>query len=125
MPVDDPDCDGFSSTREVFVGTLALVACPASGDADGVDNDGNTIIDEASEGVNDEDPDAWPPDADDDQDVDIGDVIVLFAGGKLLIDDENPLYSTRSDMDGNGQLNTGDIIIAFTDTLLLTCRAAE
>ncbi|MEE8347118.1 MAG: hypothetical protein V3S20_07210, partial [Dehalococcoidia bacterium] len=93
---DDPDCDGFATTNEGFVGTLPLVHCAATGVHDGIDNDGDTEIDETGEGANDEDPDAWPPDADDDQDADVGDILALFLG-KIF---NPPAYSPRSDFDG-------------------------
>jgi hypothetical protein len=110
VPPDDPDCDGSPSASEDYMVTLPLVHCPATGRSDGIDNDGDTLIDEVGEGANDEAPDAWPSDADDDQDADIGDVIVLFSG-KVL---NPPSYTERSDFDNNGSINIGDVIIGFS-----------
>lgn len=102
-PAGDDDCDGFSTSAETFMGTAPLAACAVTDDD------------------HDEDPDSWPPDADDDQDVDIGDLIVLFGDGKMFIDSEDPLYSARSDMDGDGDLDVGDVLAAFSDKILTSC----
>jgi len=120
VPLDDPDCDGFSSAVESYMGTLPLVACPATGTADGVDNDGDTAVDETGEGANDEEPDAWPPDADDNQRVNIGDVIKLFSGTIL----NPPAYVRRSDFDASGDIDIGDVIIGFGATMFLSCQAS-
>jgi hypothetical protein len=113
VPADDADCDGFAAATEQSVGSMPLVPCPATGVGDGIDNDGDTAVDEAGEGANDEAPDAWPPDANDDQKVNVGDVILLFAG-KIL---NPPAYQARSDFDGNGSINIGDVIIGFSATV--------
>jgi hypothetical protein len=55
----------------------------------------------------DEPSDAWPADADDDQDVDIGDVISLFIGIML----NTAAYSPRSDFNGDGRINMTDVIM--------------
>jgi hypothetical protein len=110
IPANDDDCDATTTPGETFMGTLPLRHCPLTGRADGIDNDGDTLIDELKEGTNDEAPDAWPSDADDDQDADIGDVIFLFSG-KVL---NPPSYAQRSDFDNNGSINIGDVIIGFS-----------
>ena len=102
------------------MGTLALVACPATGVADGVDNNGDTVVDESGEGTNDEDQDAWPPDADDNQRTNIGDVIVLFSG-KIL---NPPAYQQRSDFGMDGDIDIGDVIIGFGVAVIRTCQAS-
>jgi hypothetical protein len=99
------------------MGTLPLVHCAATGVADGIDNDGDTVIDETGEGVNDEDPDAWPPDADDDQDADVGDVLALFYG-KIF---NPPAYSPRSDFDGDGDIDVGDVLGLFYGKVFTSC----
>jgi Tol biopolymer transport system component len=86
----DCDADSFDDGIEMLVGTDPLISCG---------------------------PSAWPPDADDDQDADIGDVIILFSG-KIL----NPqAYVSRSDFDADGNINIGDVIIAFGGTILTSC----
>ncbi|MEX0800723.1 MAG: carboxypeptidase regulatory-like domain-containing protein [Dehalococcoidia bacterium] len=120
-PWPDCDSDAFVNTAEQFMGTEPTLACPLTGRHDGVDNDGDTQTDETGEGTNDEANDAWPPDADDDQDADVGDLIGLFGGGKILIDNQNQLYSERSDMDGDGDLDVGDLIQAFFGKILTDC----
>jgi hypothetical protein len=121
VPADDSDCDGFAAATEQFLGTAPPAGCPATGIADGIDNDGDTSIDELNEGANDENPDPWPPDANDDQDADIGDLMQLFGGGKLLINSGNPLYQARSDFTADGDLDVGDIPRGFKDTILKRC----
>jgi hypothetical protein len=121
VPPDDPDCDGSTDAEELFMGTAPSAGCPATGVADDIDNDGDTAIDEPGEGGNDESPDAWPPDADDDQDSDIGDLMLLFGGGKLLIGSDNPLYQARSDFAGDGDLDVGDVLKGFRYTILKRC----
>lgn len=120
VPTDDTDCDHFATSGENYAGTLWPIACPATGIANGVDDDGDTQVDESGEGGNDEHPDAWPSDANDDQDADVGDVIQLFGNGKLLIDSSSPLYDARSDMNGDGDLNVGDILQAFGGGIILS-----
>jgi len=100
--------------------TLPLLACPATGAADGVDNDGDTAVDESGEGASDEEPDAWPPDADDNQRVNIGDVILLFSGRVLT----PPAYVSRSDFDADGDIDVGDVIAGFGATIMLPCQAS-
>jgi len=110
-PGDDFDGDGFTDEFEVLaIGTNPGRACPLTGAADGVDNDGDTVTDEPGEGANDEDPDPFPSDADDNQIVNIGDVIILFSG-KIL---NPPAYTPRSDFDDNDAINIGDVIIGFS-----------
>lgn len=115
------DDDGFTDVQEVIMGTDATASCPTTGVSDGIDNDNDTFIDESGEGANDEEPDAFPPDGDDDMDSDIGDLIALFGSGKLLVGADDPLYSSRSDMNADGAINIGDVIAGFFDTILTTC----
>lgn len=95
----DSDGDGFTNAAETFMGTDPSAACPATVDA------------------NDEQPDAWAPDGDDDGDADMGDVVGLMHG--TVLDPES--YQQRSDFDGSGSVNIGDVITAFGDTILTTC----
>jgi len=86
----DCDADSFDDGIEMLVGTDPLISCG---------------------------PGAWPPDADDDQDADIGDVIILFFGRVL----NPPSYVARSDFDADGNIDIGDVIIAFGGTILTSC----
>jgi hypothetical protein len=49
VSADDSDCDGFSGSDEIYFGTIAATQCPST-----------TV-------ANDENPDAWPPDLNDDK----------------------------------------------------------
>ncbi len=97
----NPDCDndGFTDGVELRLGTNPVFACPTT----------TTPNDEA--------PDPWPPDADDDRDVDIGDVLALFYG-KL---GNPPNYTPRSDFDADGDVDVGDVIAGFKDTIGTNC----
>jgi hypothetical protein len=81
------------------MGTLPLVACAT-----------NSV-------PNDEDPDPWPPDADDDGHVFVNDVILLF-WGKVL---NPPSYSARSDANGDGLILVNDVILLFWGKVLTSC----
>jgi len=104
-------------------GTYALTIAGAGEDAattgrsDGIDNDGDTVIDESGEGANDENPDLWPPDADDDEDSDVGDIIALFFG-KIF---NPPAYSSRSDADGDLDNDVGDVVAIFLGKVFTRC----
>jgi hypothetical protein len=97
----NPDCDGDGSPdgSELSMGTLPLVACAATSD------------------VNDERFGTWPTDADDDQDSDIGDVIILF--NDVILNPPN--YQPRSDFDADGDVDIGDVIAAFLGKILTSC----
>jgi len=99
-PGDDFDGDGFTDDREALhLGTNPMNGCSLTATA------------------NDEDPDAWPPDADDDQDIDVGDLIKLFYG-KIL---NPPAYNPRSDFDGDTDIDVADIIIGFYGRIFTSC----
>lgn len=123
MDAASGDCDGdnFPDSNETFMTTDGASPCPATGAHDAIDNDGDTAIDEVGEGANDENPDAWPPDADDDQDTDTGDVVKLFGGGKLPVKSTSPLYQRRSDFNADNQVNIADVIIGIANTILTSC----
>ena len=61
-----------------------------------------------------------PPDADANGAANVGDVISLFGGGKILQSVGQPFYSRRSDADGNGAVNVGDVISLFGGGIILT-----
>ena len=97
----DTDADAFTDRIELLMGTDPLLACPATTNA------------------NDENPDPWPPDADDNQWANVGDVIALFKGVIL-----NPInYRARSDFDADGDVDVGDLIAAFSGTIGTSCAA--
>ncbi|HEU4759062.1 MAG TPA: hypothetical protein VFT91_03675 [Dehalococcoidia bacterium] len=87
----DDDGDGFLDTKENSMTTDPRDGCSS-------DTTGNNEV-----------PDAWPSDADDDRDADVGDVIASF-NGKLGIPAN---YQPRSDFDGDGDIDIGDVIIGF------------
>jgi uncharacterized protein YkwD len=81
----DADCDGWTNSSELFLETDRFDAC-----AD-------------STAANDESFDAWPPDFDDNRNVDLTDVLAL----KPYI---NVQYSARHDLDTNGALDILDVL---------------
>jgi len=82
VPVGDEDCDGFTSAIESFAGTDPLAACPATPTP------------------NDEDPDAWPPDWDDSQTVDLADLLLTVDTDGDTIPDLGFKKAYGTDMDG-------------------------
>lgn len=91
VPAGDVDCDGTPSSKEAHMGTDPLQHCPAT----------PLSLDE--------DPDAWPPDANDDRDMDIGDIIMLFKN--ILMTPAN--YQERSDFTADDQVDVADVIVGF------------
>ncbi len=88
---DDPDCDGFESASETFMGTLPLAACPVTTD------------------TKDEDPDAWPPDFNDNRRVDIYDVLRFRVPFGSAAGDA--AYDPRFDLNMDGLINIFDVLI--------------
>jgi hypothetical protein len=93
----DDDGDGHLDAKEAYMGTDWLDNCR--------DNSSH---------------DAWPPDPDRNGSANVGDLVQLFGGGKMLIGDQHPLYKARSDMDANRQINVGDLVQAFAGGVILT-----
>ncbi len=60
----------------------------------------------ATPAPNDEETDFWPPDANDDQKADIVDVLALFSWTLL----NEPGYTPRSDLDGDGDIDVVDVV---------------
>ena len=88
----DPDCDGFTTDAENFMGTLPQAACAAT----------NTANDEGP-------PDAWPVDADDNQFVNLLDVLPMKQHFNTT--DPDPGYNPRFDLqDQNGTINLLDVL---------------
>lgn len=86
----DSDGDGYDDATEVFLSTDPATACPATSTP------------------NDEDPDAWPPDFDDNQIINITDVFPLLPPhfGSSTGD---PDYSQRADLVPDGVINITDV----------------
>ena len=89
IPADDPDCDGFTTATELFVGTAPFAACPSTSTA------------------NDEAVDAWPPDFNDDQSVNIFDVNIL--GPAFFSTAPGPPYQARLDISPNNGIDIFDV----------------
>jgi hypothetical protein len=85
----DSDCDGYSNSREIFLGTNPNAACSATNTA------------------NDELIDAWPPDIDDNQQVTTPDVGSFVFHLNAVTG--SPSYTARLDLDQNGIINTHDV----------------
>ena len=96
----DMDGDNYSNTAEAFMVTNASVKCPV-----------NT-------GMNNEDPDPWPPDFDDNRTVNITDVLALKAPfGKSV---GQPGYNARMDLNANNAINITDVL-SLKPLFLTTC----
>ena len=98
VPADDPDCDGFTTEREVYLGTAPTVPCAGT------------------PGENDEGPpDAWPIDFNDDRRVSMQDVIFAFvttlAPNGLNQPATGPLV--RVDLNGDGFINMQDVVFGY------------
>ncbi len=88
----DSDGDGFSDSVEWFTGTMPGVACAATSEQD------------------DEEPDAWPPDWDDNQMADIVDLLP-FKTHFGVIDPSDPLYDARFDLNTDAAVDMLDIVV--------------
>jgi len=95
-PATDNDCDGYTNSAEIVMGTDPNKGCPA-----------NTI-------ANDELPQAWPPDFDDNRSVTINDLLAfkpLFAYNA---------YGARFDLRADGVIDIQDVF-AIKSAFLTTC----
>ncbi|MCH8920569.1 MAG: thrombospondin type 3 repeat-containing protein [Chloroflexi bacterium] len=101
IPPGDPDCDGFTTDAENFMGTLPQAACAAT----------NTANDEAL-------PDAWPYDFNDDQRVAIGDVIRFIPVFNSF--SPNAPYDPRYDLNASGGITLADVIM-YIPVFNLSC----
>jgi hypothetical protein len=100
VPAGDHDCDGFDSDLESSIGTLPLAACPATSAA------------------YDEDIDAWAPDLDDNQTVDVLDVLSFKPTFNSSL--ESGSYEARWDLNADGSTNILDVL-ALKPTFGKTC----
>ncbi len=101
IPADDPDCDGFDTTAETFLGTDPLAQCSA----DSISNNEPT-------------PDKWPVDHTDNQKVNILDLVPYIAA--LNSTAPGPPYTVRLDLNMNGSINLFDLV-PFIAVLNKTC----
>ncbi len=90
VPVGDSDCDRFTDGDEAYVGTDPLLGCPIDGTPDN------------------EDPDAWPPDFDDNQVINISDVFRVLPPyfGRTSA---HPEWDPRRDLVPDGVINISDV----------------
>ena len=90
VPLNDPDCDGFGTAAENFMGTLPLDPCA---DTLGADNE--------------DPPDAWPFDFDDNQRAGLSDVL-----GYIPVFNTYPIapYDPRYDLDQSGGIRLADVL---------------
>lgn len=116
---DDMDGDNWPNTAETSLTTDPAIKCPATGIADGIDNNGDTVVDEATEGSHDETTDAWPPDFDDNQEVSILDVLALKP--VFLSNAGDGTYVVRKDISPqsgpDGTINILDVLALKTPFL--------
>ncbi len=90
----DSDGDGWTDAEEAFMGTLVGVACATTATA------------------NDEDPDSWPPDFNDTQDVDGFDVFLVaqrFGSTTMSTPTGKLPYAARYDLNGDGAIDGLDV----------------
>ena len=87
-PASDNDDDGWTDVEEATIGTLPAAGCPATTTAD------------------DEDPDAWPPDFDDNGVINTTDVFQVLPP---VFGTSVPPTSVRQDLSPNGVINTTDV----------------
>jgi len=83
----DSDGDGFINSDELYIGTDPFDDCP----------DGSW-------------DDAWPPDINNDTEVNIGDIMEYFAFGAYPSEVGDPGYDNRLDLSADGSINIADIM---------------
>jgi hypothetical protein len=81
IPANDPDCDGFATAVESFVGTNSTHQCGAS---------------------------AWPVDVNNDGKVTLADIAPLVLAFDAVA--PNAPYSVRYDLTRDGKITLGDIV---------------
>lgn len=94
IPADDPDCDGFSTADENFIGTAPNLACG---------------------------PNAWPPDHNSDGLISISDVLLMKAAFGAKTPDD-PIYDARRDLNADGKISISDVLMMrdFFDETCIT-----
>lgn len=101
-PGPDTDGDGYSDSVEAFAGTMPSVACAATPAQD------------------DEDPDAWPPDFNDDEAVDILDMVQVTPPA-FNTTSPDPNYSERKDLNADGAIDILDVVKLTPPTFNSDC----
>jgi hypothetical protein len=91
VPANDPDCDGFTTLVEAFVGTDAVDAC----------NTTSTATDEII--------DAWPSDFNDSRSTNLSDVILM--GPSYNKSNSQAGYNARFDLNASNSVNLSDVIL--------------
>jgi hypothetical protein len=92
IPAGDADCDGFTATREVFVGTDPTRHCSTTTAA------------------NDEPVDTWPPDFNDSRQVTTADLL-LFGPSYNKMKANNDGYNARFDLNASDSVTLPDVIL--------------
>ncbi len=101
VPANDPDCDGFTTAAETFVGSDPNGHCAAT---PGSNNEGP--------------PDRWEADFDDNQLATTLDLVSYVTA--LNTSPPNPDYVLRADLNGNGNISTLDLV-AYVEMLNKSC----
>jgi hypothetical protein len=96
----DADQAAFNDAEEVFVGTLPGTKCPVT------------------TAPNDENPDAWPPDLNDDQKVGLADILSYVP--VYLTTGPYPPYNKRFDLNADNKIGLADLLW-FIPVYLSTC----
>jgi hypothetical protein len=91
VPTGDPDCDGFTTAIETFVGTDPKVHCAAT----------STPNDEPP-------PDKWPVDFNNDQKANLSDVLKYSPVFNSAA--PGPPYNVRFDLNGDNKINLSDVL---------------
>ncbi len=97
----DPDCDGFGTAAETFMGTVPTKQCAADPTAN-----------------NEPLPDAWPIDFNDNQKVNVGDILAYIPLYLAVAGDG--LYNPRYDLNADSKIGLADIL-SFIPFYLTTC----
>ena len=111
-PPPDTDGDTYDLWIETWLGTDATKACAATG---AITNPGDV-----PGHTNDEPVDNFPPDLNDDQVVNLGDI--LFMAPPVFFSVRGTgTYSQRADLNGDGVVNLGDILFLAPPVFFSTC----
>ena len=109
VPLNDPDCDNFTTASEMFIGTDPGRQCAATG----------VVTNPPAGGLNDEPPpDRWPTDFNDNQisnTIDVGQFVP-----RLNSTAPGPPYNVRFDFNASNNINTIDVG-RFVQLLNKTC----
>ena len=90
---DDPDCDGWGTDDEIFIGTNPNLACATNN---------------------------WPPDVNDNRVINLDDVLFM-APPVLFSTVSTAYYDARVDFNTDGVINLDDILVMAPPVLYATC----